>query len=303
MTQNGAQSPRKTSRRQVLVAGGAVIAVAGTGGALAVNALSGGEEAPVRTKGGEPSAGASCYRLSEEAIEGPYYIDADRIRANITEGKKGVPLTLAIKVIDSETCKPVRDAAVDIWHCDALGIYSGYESVGSALPSGMATESAPADDGSDDGSDMHVKPTDDARYLRGTQRTDQAGKVRFTSIFPGWYEGRAVHIHMKAQVDGTWTEGGYEGGRTCHTGQLYFEEEAVLAVAEKTPYSGNTVKRVTLPEDILYDDSGATGGLLTLRYDKKKIANGVTASITVGVDPEATNDGHELIIPSAPPSA
>jgi protocatechuate 3,4-dioxygenase beta subunit len=192
-------------------------------------------------------------------------------------------------VIDSETCRPVPAAAVDIWHCDALGVYSGYESIGSSLPPGLPG----------DGGDMHVQPTDEERYLRGTQRTDHAGKARFTSIFPGWYEGRAAHIHLKVHVGGRWTRGGYEGG---HTGQLYFEEEAVLAVAAVEPYSASTVDRVTLPEDMLYDRTGVAGGLLTLRHDRKKIMKGVSASITVGVDPEAVNDGHELLLPSRPPA-
>ncbi|HWU11830.1 MAG TPA: intradiol ring-cleavage dioxygenase [Streptomyces sp.] len=283
MTQDGARHKRNTSRRQVLVAGGAAVAVAGAGGVLATTALAG--ESPAEVKGAKAAAGEACYRLSAETIEGPYYIDADKVRADITEDKQGVPLTLVIKVIDAETCKPVRNAAVDIWHCDALGIYSGYESIGSSLPPGLPTE--PPADGSG-GGEIHIEPTDDERYLRGTLRTDHQGVVRFTSIFPGWYEGRAAHIHTHVHVNGTWTSSGYEGGRTCHTGQLYFEEEAVQAVAATEPYAGSTVERVTLPEDILYDDSGATGGLLTLHYDKKRITRGVKASITVGVDPETS---------------
>ncbi|MEU0743733.1 intradiol ring-cleavage dioxygenase [Streptomyces sp. NPDC006134] len=297
MTQDDARHKRNTSRRRVLVAGGAAVAAVGAGGVLASNAL--GEETPAKAKPKAPEGGAgeTCYRLSTEAIEGPYYIDADQIRTDVTEDRKGVPLTLTIKVIDSETCKPVRNAAVDIWHCDALGVYSGYEAQGSALPSGMATDAPPPE-----GGDMHLEPTDSKTYLRGTWRTDNAGKVRFTSIFPGWYEGRAVHIHTKVHVDGKWTKGGYEGGRTCHTGQLYFEEEAVLAVAKEKPYSTSTVRRVTLPEDVIYDDSGATGGLLTLRYDKKRIAKGVAASITLGVDQDATNEGDELALPTTSPA-
>ncbi|MER6530598.1 dioxygenase [Streptomyces sp. NPDC001508] len=222
------------------------------------------------------------------------------------DGKPHTLTVLTIKVIDSETCKPVRNAAVDIWHCDALGVYSGYESLGSSLGGGMpsgtptGTPTAVPTDGG--GAGMHQEPTDDKRYLRGTWRTDHQGKARFTTIFPGWYQGRAVHIHTKVHVDGKWTKNGYEGGHTCHTGQFYFEEEAVLAAAELKPYSTSTVTRTTLTEDIIYDQSGATGGLLTLRYDKKKIAKGVAASITVGVDPEATHDGDDATVPGIPAS-
>lgn len=298
-----------TSRRQVLVAGGAAVAVVGAGGVLASTAFADESSDGTNGTGDTGSDGAaSCYRLSSEAIEGPYYIDADKLRTDVTEDCEGIPMTLTIKVIDSVTCKPVRNAAVDIWHCDALGVYSGYESVstspGGGMPSGTPTGTPtgmPTDGGG--GGGMHVEPTDDERYLRGTWRTDRQGKVRFTTIFPGWYQGRAVHIHTKVHVDGTWTDGGYEGGHTCHTGQFYFEEEAVLASAEVEPYSTSTTPRTTLTEDTIYDQTGAAGGLLTLRYDKKKIEKGVAASITVGVDPDATHDGDDAAMPGASASS
>ncbi|WP_320775119.1 intradiol ring-cleavage dioxygenase [Streptomyces sp. CRN 30] len=307
MTQEDPKQERgSASRRQVLVAGGAAVAVAGTGSVLASTALA--DEQQARPREATTGGGESCYRLSSEAIEGPYYIDADKIRTDVTEDREGVPLTLTVKVIDSETCEPVRNAAVDIWHCDALGVYSGYESVGSTLPGGPAPTGDPTGTPTDlppgGGGGMHQEPTDDERYLRGTWRTDHRGTARFTTVFPGWYQGRAVHIHTKVHVDGAWTKDGYEGGHTCHTGQFYFEEEAVLAVAELEPYATSTVTRVTLTEDMIYDQSGATGGLLALRYHKKRVAKGVHASITVGVDPEATHDGDDAPMPGAPsPSA
>ncbi|MEU4654851.1 intradiol ring-cleavage dioxygenase [Streptomyces sp. NPDC023723] len=305
--ENPKREKSPASRRQVLVAGGAAVAVVGTGSVLASTAFADGSSQEIQEA--KSSGTESCYRLSSEAIEGPYYIDADKIRTDITEDREGIPMTLTIKVIDSETCKPLRNAAVDIWHCDALGIYSGYESVGSALPGGgmpsgtpTGTPTAMPTDGGGGGG-MHVEPTDDERYLRGTWRTDHQGRVRFTTIFPGWYQGRAVHIHTKVHVDGKWTEDGYEGGHTCHTGQFYFEEAAVLASAEVDPYSTSTTTRTTLTEDTIYDQSGATGGLLALRYDKKRIAKGVAASITVGVDPDATHDGDDAVMPGGSASA
>ncbi len=138
---------------------------------------------------------------------------------------------------------------------------------------------------------MHQEPTDDKRYLRGTWRTDRQGRVTFRTVFPGWYQGRCVHIHTKVHVDGTWTDAGYEGGTTCHTGQFFFDEESVLLSATVEPYSTSTTERTTLTEDTIYDQSGTAGGLLRLKYDKKNIAKGVIGSITMGVDPDATNDG------------
>ncbi|MDQ1069197.1 hypothetical protein QFZ32_004637 [Streptomyces canus] len=195
-------------------------------------------------------------------------------------------------------------AAVDIWHCDALGIYSGYESSStgggtaptdapSGTPSGTPTGEPPsgAPTGGTGGG-VHQDPTDDERYLRGTWKTDKHGQVTFRTIFPGWYRGRCVHIHTKVHVNGEWTDAGYEGGNTCHTGQFFFDEESVLASAEVEPYSTSTTERTTLTEDTIYDQSGTTGGLLKLKYNKKNIAKGVIGSLTMGVDPEATNDNN-----------
>ncbi|MGW1269132.1 intradiol ring-cleavage dioxygenase [Streptomyces sp. NPDC002491] len=278
---------------------GAAVAV-GAGGALAAGAFA-GEKKPA--KGGAKataSAGSAeaCYLLTSETTEGPYYIDADKIRRDITEDKEGIPLTLALKVIDSQTCKPVADAAVDIWHCDALGVYSGYESLSTGggggggaptdAPTGAPTGEPPSGGGGGGG---HEEPTDDERYLRGTWRTDRQGRVTFKTVFPGWYRGRTVHIHTKVHVDGKWTDAGYEGGHACHTGQFFFDETAVLASAAVAPYSSSTTERTTLAEDTIYDQSGTQGGLLKLKYDRKNIARGVVGSITMAVEPDATHDG------------
>ncbi|MFI9150942.1 intradiol ring-cleavage dioxygenase [Streptomyces sp. NPDC053367] len=300
---------KSLTRRNVLVAGAGAVAAAGVGGTLAAGAFADEDKST-------PSA-ESCYRLTSETTEGPYYIDADKLRQDITEDKDGVPLVLRLRVIDAETCRPLRDAAVDIWHCDALGIYSGYESLSTGggggggggtpptgmpsgaptdLPSGAPTGEPPSGapsggPGGGTGGGIHEEPTDDERYLRGTWRTDSSGHVTFRTIFPGWYRGRCVHIHTKVHVGGKWTEAGYEGGTTCHTGQFFFAEEAVLAVAEVAPYSTSTTERTTLTEDTIYDGSGTAGGLLKLTYGRKNIAKGVVGSITVGVDPGATHTG------------
>lgn len=99
-------------------------------------------------------------------------------------------------------------------------------------------------------------------------------------------------------MDGEWTDAGYEGGHTCHTGQFFFAEEAVLATATVDPYATNTAERTTLTEDTIYDQSGTQGGLLKLRYHKDHIARGVRGSITVAVDPAATHDGQDAPRPS-----
>ncbi|MGW0967620.1 intradiol ring-cleavage dioxygenase [Streptomyces sp. NPDC002516] len=296
-TQHPAQRGNMT-RRTVVVAGGVAVAAVGVGGAAAVNAFA--DEA---TTGPTTAASGaeSCYTLTSETTEGPYYIDADKIRRDITEDQPGIPLTLALKVIDAETCRPVRDAAVDIWHCSALGVYSGYEAMsnggGGGGPSGGPTDvptgtptGEPPSGPPPGGGGGHAEPTDDKRYLRGTWRTDRHGLVTFRTRFPGWYRGRCVHIHVKVHVDGTWTDAGYEGGHACHTGQLFFSEKSVLASAEVAPYSTSTTPRTTLDEDTIYPGNGHEGGLLYLAYDRRHIARGVHARLTMGVAPDETHD-------------
>ncbi|MEU5887899.1 intradiol ring-cleavage dioxygenase [Streptomyces sp. NPDC047461] len=295
---------RDVTRRKVVAVGAGAIAAAGLGGsAYAANAGAGERRQPAAR------AAEECYLLTSETIEGPYYIDADKIRRDVTEDRPGIPFVLRIKVIDNETCRPVRNAAVDIWHCDAVGVYSGYEDMGNGGGGGPAPTGAPTGTPTGPppgGGGGHQEPTDDTRYLRGTWRTDRHGFVTFKTVFPGWYRGRTVHIHTKVHVGGEWTDAGYEGGNTCHTGQFFFDEESVLASAVVEPYASNTAERTTLDEDSIYDGSGTAGGLLKLRYRKDDIAQGVRGSITVGVDPEATNDGQGSPPPasaSASPSA
>ncbi|NEC84653.1 intradiol ring-cleavage dioxygenase [Streptomyces sp. SID12501] len=302
-----AADERELTRRRVVVAGGATAVTAtavalGAGLASAQGASEGkGAHGPGRLPTGSPSGTPeACYVLTTETTEGPYYIDADKLRQDVTEDEEGIPLTLRLKVIDAQTCRPVRNAAVDIWHCSALGVYSGYEDMGSGggggggtPPSGEPTDvptGAPPSGGPGGGGGGHQEPTDDTRYLRGTWRTDRHGFVTFRTVFPGWYRGRTVHIHTKVHVDGTWTDAGYEGGHTCHTGQFFFDEESVLLSAAVAPYSSNTATRTTLDEDTIYPGNGAEGGLLRLRYKKRDIGRGVRAELTMGVAPDETND-------------
>ncbi|MEU5032160.1 intradiol ring-cleavage dioxygenase [Streptomyces milbemycinicus] len=310
--QPGPAHKRDMSRRRMIVAGGAAVAATGIGAGIAASASASetsSSSAAAPSASATAMSGEVCYRLTSETTEGPYYIDADKIRKDITESKEGIPMTLRLKVIDSDTCKPVRKAAVDIWHCDALGLYSGYESSstggGGTPPTGTPPTDAPTGTPTDAPTDAptgtppgggggHQEPTDDKRYLRGTQLTDQHGFVEFRTVFPGWYRGRCVHIHAKVHVGGALTDSGYEGGHACHTGQLFFAEEAVLASAEVAPYSTSTTERTTLDEDTIYPGNGAQGGLLTLKYKKGRIEKGVIGTLTLGVDPDATHDGTGL---------
>jgi protocatechuate 3,4-dioxygenase beta subunit len=134
--------------------------------------------------------------LSPELTEGPFYLDLDLVRRDITEGRPGMALDLSVKVVDGESCETISDAAVDIWHCDADGAYSGVQG-------------------------------DSGTFLRGIQMTDADGEAGFQTIFPGWYSGRAVHIHVKVHLGGTET----------YTGQLFFDGAVTEAVFEREPYN------------------------------------------------------------------
>ncbi|TMG89215.1 MAG: intradiol ring-cleavage dioxygenase [Betaproteobacteria bacterium] len=157
--------------------------------------------------------------LTPEQIEGPFYLDRARIREDVSEGKPGVPLRLVLHVRDaSASCAPIPRAAVDVWQCDALGIYSGYE--GAAI--------AP----------RHVEPVDDKTFLRGTQLTDRAGGVRFHTIYPGWYLGRTPHVHLKIRV-----------GAKAATTQLYFPDEVTNTVYARAPYNRHPNRDTTNATD------------------------------------------------------
>lgn len=124
--------------------------------------------------------------LTPELVEGPYYLHNRLIRADISEGKPGIPFEFTVTVTDFTDCSPLANVFIDIWHCDALGVYSGYAK-GSVEQIGQP----------DRNNLGHEHTTDNDTYLRGTLVTDANGVATFKSIMPGWYEGRVTHIHTK----------------------------------------------------------------------------------------------------------
>ncbi|MFF4499630.1 intradiol ring-cleavage dioxygenase [Streptomyces sp. NPDC001401] len=241
-------------RRTVLIATGATAAT------LAVAAAA--HEAPttVNTADTAPVAAAAVCTLTKEMTEGPYYLDAALVRSDITESKPGIPLKLALTVVNS-ACAVIPKALVEIWHCDALGEYSGYV-----------------------GNNGHNE-TDDGTFLRGGVLTNSSGVANITTIYPGWYRGRCIHIHVKVHTGVTLTsDGSFTGGTELHTGQLFFAESITTKVAAISPYSTNTVTRTTLSQDSIYDGGGAASGLLTLTALGSSTSSGYTGTLTLGVD-------------------
>ncbi len=129
-------------------------------------------------------------------------------------------------MLDASTCKPIKGAAVDIWHASAGGKYSGE-----------------ADNG-----------TAGRTYLRGIQRTDAKGLAQFKTVYPGWYPGRAVHIHVMVHV----------GGDAVHTGQLFFRDSLTDAVYKRAPYKARGARDVRNADDSIYGGGGSRS-LLAMR--------------------------------------
>jgi protocatechuate 3,4-dioxygenase beta subunit len=181
----------------------------------------------------------SCV-LAPEQTEGPYYVDDAALRRDVREGRPGVPLTLRLTVLTASSCKPIKGAAVEIWHCDAGGVYSA----------------------------TSVQDTEDERFLRGVQRTDAKGLAIFKTIYPGWYQGRTVHIHTMVHI----------GGNVVHTGQLYFSDAVTDTVYRRSPYSARPNRTTRNSADSIYRNGGKRS---TLKLVKKGSA--YVGSITMGV--------------------
>ena len=216
--------PERLSRRRLLG-----LAALGAAGAWPVEEASAGPS-------GVASGAITCV-LAPELTEGPYYLPNERIRRDITEGKPGTPLRLRLAVVDASTCKPIRGAAVDIWHADASGVYSGV-----AGNSGT--------------------------FLRGVQKTDRTGLAVFDTIYPGWYQGRAVHIHVKVHL----------GGNVIHTGQLFFPDALSDQVYRTAPYRARGNPDTPDGADAIYRNGGSRSLLHPV-----KSGSGYAGSMVMGV--------------------
>lgn len=183
------------------------------------------------------AAGMVTCVLTPEQTEGPYYVANERVRRNITAGRPGVPLTLRATVVNASNCKPIKGAAVDVWHADASGTYSGV--LGNT-----------------------------GTFMRGIQKTNAKGLALFQTVYPGWYQGRTVHIHVKVHL----------GGNVVHTGQLYFPDALTDRVYEIVPYTSRPNRDTRNATDSVYRNGG-NRSLLSIR----KIGSGYVAAITMGV--------------------
>jgi protocatechuate 3,4-dioxygenase beta subunit len=223
---------RLTRRGSLVRLGGLVVAAVGATGLKTASSEGAGPAAVA-------SGALSCV-LTPEQTEGPYYIAKEAVRRNITEGRPGVPLQLRAFVVNASTCKPIKSAAVDIWHADAGGVYSGFGT-------GAASRT----------------------FMRGIQRTNAKGLALFRTVYPGWYQGRTVHIHVKVHL----------GGNVVHTGQLYFPDAVTDAVYRNEPYGSRPSREVRNAADSIFRN----GGSKSLVSVKKSSAGVYVATIMMGV--------------------
>ncbi|MFA9400912.1 MAG: hypothetical protein ACERKT_07365 [Acidobacteriota bacterium] len=152
--------------------------------------------------------------------EGPYFVDELLDRSDVRASKDGIRTTLTINLFSADAnCDPFSGATVDMWQCDAQGKYS----------------------------DVSPNNTVGQTFLRGYQMTDSNGQVTFTTIFPGWYPGRTIHIHLKFRVT--------DGGSTTYefSTQVFFKDSDIDAALATPAYARNENPFVTNANDHIYD--------------------------------------------------
>lgn len=244
---------RILSRRQAL----ALMGIAGAG--LAVAGGAGAAQAATRTDAGVSAGAVDCVAKPEQ-VEGPYFVDEglnrSDIRIDTSDGSvvagTRLSLNLSIVSVTGGSCTALPGAKVDIWHCDATGIYS----------------------------DEAANDSVGHNFLRGYQITDRAGRARFTTILPGWYTGRTIHLHVKVRTTGT------DGNPYEFTSQLYFPSAFDTAFLATDPYAASGTPDTTNDTDFIYADGGDQ-----MTLSPRKQGKGWTADFCIGFDLSDTSVG------------
>ena len=201
-------------------------------------------------------AQAPACVVRPQQTEGPYFVDEKLDRSDVRSDpgsgvlSVGVPLALDFRVVQvaNGACKPLAGAVVDIWQCDAAGVYSDVRDMNGFFN------------------------TAGKKFLRGFQKTDAAGVAKFATIYPGWYEGRAVHVHFKIRTSAT---------SRAHefTSQLYFDDALSDSVFAKAPYATTAKRaRVRNERDGIFRDGGKQ-----LVLDPKPAGAGYVATFDIGL--------------------
>ncbi|MBK9257839.1 MAG: hypothetical protein IPM42_20485 [Saprospiraceae bacterium] len=209
-----------------------------------------------------PKPGDAVCVLTSRQTEGPFYFPSPE-RQDITEDRKGKPMSLRLQILRYPDCQPIEGAVVEVWHADAEGAYSGY-------PVEIARDVWKSfyfigKNGVKRNGEYHVEPTEKTRFLRGLQRTDVNGTVEFKTIFPGWYANRVPHIHFKVFVN----------DQEYITSQLYLDNNICDEVYTSTvPYEKYGKCPLTYVRDIVLQDKGHGLLLNTQMHTEIIIAEG-----------------------------
>ncbi|THW16864.1 aromatic compound dioxygenase [Aureobasidium pullulans] len=212
---------------------------------------------------------ASCI-LTPEVTYGPYFVTGEYYRTNVTEDQEGIPVHLEYQYIDISTCEVATGLYLEAWQANATGVYSG------VVASGNGNDA--------DGTNL------DTTFLRGVTQVDEDGVGYFDTIFPGHYSGRATHIHLIAQQNGTvFANGTYSGGTISHVGQLFFDESLKDAVYDTYPYNANTQSYTTNDADMWAPDQADNNydPIPDYAYLGNDISDGLLMWISVGINMSA----------------
>lgn len=236
---NTVPSPLRRQALSLIAAGGALMA-----GSL-------------RTAAGAQRSSLACVARPQQ-IEGPYFVDEKLERSDLRFDPvtrivtAGVPLYLAFRVSRMEgiSCLPLPGAQVDVWQCNAEGLYSNTHDF--------------------------QQDTTGLKFLRGYQLTDRQGLASFTTIFPGWYPGRTVHIHFKIRYGPQ----GKGGGGKEFTSQIYFDDDLTDEIHAEPPYSKRGQRKVRNNRDVV-SLIGGSRLILPLREEKKGYAGTFDVALQV----------------------
>ena len=194
--------------------------------------------------------GLGTCSLMPEKTAGPFPLDQQLDRRDITEGYPGQPMRLGLRVLDA-TCSPVPGATVEIWHADATGDYSAFTDNGGGKDEGAGTT-----------------------FLRGTQTADADGIVEFLTVYPGWYRGRAVHIHLRVHLD----------DEIVLTSQMFFDDDYTAGVYAAAPYAEFGLPDTPNGADNIAGNSAAEGTMLHTSAADTANGPGTLALLNLGVD-------------------
>ncbi|OTA55934.1 aromatic compound dioxygenase [Hypoxylon sp. EC38] len=188
-------------------------------------------------------AGYNSCILTPEVTQGPYYVGGEYVRENIIEDQAGVDTILDYQVIDVNTCEPVTDVYLEMWHCNATGVYGGIVASGNG----------------DSSDETNINNT----WLRGIQKTDSDGVAQFESIFPGHYTSRATHIHIMVHQNAVLLANSTLGNNVSasHVGQAFFDQDLINAVELTAPYNTNTQELTLNADDGILSEETATDGV------------------------------------------